>query len=74
MTDQELHSKALTFIWGWASYLYEGIENGELSDHFNEEVCDGRMTEEEAKKCMEWCKHEAEIIWRKNNRLRNKKR
>ena len=71
MTDREAKEKALTAIWGWASYLYEGHEKGELSDHWATEVFMGFITEEEAFKVQAQCFHEAEIIWRKGSRYRN---
>ncbi|KKL25355.1 hypothetical protein LCGC14_2406120 [marine sediment metagenome] len=69
MDEKDLRVQALVFIWGWASYLHEGIESGKLSEHFETEVDDGRMSEEDAVKCQAWVKYEAEIIWKKSVRL-----
>jgi len=70
MTKQEAKVKALQFIWGWASYLHEGIEKGNLGDHLEEEVFDGNMTRKEAILVQKMALHEADIIWRKKERMR----
>lgn len=70
MGERELKIKALTSIWGWASVMCEGLEVGELSDHFRENVIDGQMTEEDAMKCQKMVAHESDIIWRKIQRYK----
>jgi len=73
MTKDEAKKRALTAIWGWASYLHEGHEKGELSDHWASEVHMGFVTEEEAFMIQAECFHEAEIIHRKSIRQRKSK-
>ena len=72
MTKKELKIKALTFIWGWASYLHEGLAKGNLSEHFKGEIEGERMTEYEAIECQKVVKMEADIILRKLIRIRRK--
>ena len=70
MTKQEAKIRALSFIWGWASYLHELADIGELGDHLEEDVLVGNLTREEAFLVQKMAIHEADIIWRKKERIR----
>ncbi len=70
MTKQEAKIRVLSFIWGWASYLHELDDVGELGDHLEEDVLAGNLTREEAFLVQKMAIHEADVIWRKKERIR----
>ena len=65
----EAKIEALLQIWGWATYLCEGIENGifeQFSDNMAMDIKMGRYTEDEAKLVqMEIYKESERILKRK---------
>ena len=67
-SDKELKEKVLLHIWGWASSMAEGIDIGQLSPFFEDEVKINVLTEDEAMRAQIIMNAESDIIWRKLQR------
>ena len=72
MTKKEAKIIALTKIWGWATYICEGVENGELSEDFSEEVDNGEISEKDALQIQQCAKDESDLLIKKIERIRLK--
>lgn len=70
MTGKEAKIIALTKIWAWATYICEGIESGELSEDFRDEVDNGDISKKDALQIQKYAKHESDLLIKKIQRTR----
>ena len=70
MKQKEARIMALTKIWAWATYICEGIENGELSEDFRDDVDNGEISEKDAFQIMQCAKDESNLLIKKIARIR----
>ena len=73
MTKKEAKIEALNQIWGWATFLCEGVEDGvfkEFSGNMNTDIQMGRYTEDEAIMVQMELYKESERIIRRSIKLR----
>lgn len=69
MKQKEAKIIALTKIWAWATYICEGIENGELSEDFKDEVDNGDISEKDALQIQQCAKDESDLLIKKIARI-----